>query len=146
MQAPGILLKTDKYGAPFLVVGNEDDPTAIFLGDDHQFQSFKRGSNEHWSGLAIEHVEIEVDIRSAVDLAEFSKCAGMMIRRNDQLTMAVIDEGPFKRTTEIAIQAGLPMATSGEAIGFLEWRAVIALGEERVPVWQMSLKVSDKKE
>jgi hypothetical protein len=38
------------------------------------------------------------------------------------------------------------MASSGEVLGFVEWRAVIAFGEERVPVWQFSLKASDKKE
>jgi hypothetical protein len=139
VQTPGILLPTDKYGAPFLVIGDKGDPMAIFLGDDHKFQSFRRGKNEHWGGLAIEGIEIELQMGSAVDLVGPLKRPGMIIRKDDQLTFAAIAEGPFGRTTEIPFQSGLPKATHGREVGFLEWRAVIAVGKDRYTVWSSSL-------
>ena len=64
VRPPGVLLKTDDYGAPFLVVGDATDPDVIMLGGEYKFQSFKRSGGANYYGLAIEDVIFEIDIES----------------------------------------------------------------------------------
>jgi hypothetical protein len=139
VRSPGILLQVGQYGASFLVVGPAGEETAIFLDERHRFQSFRPSGAENWQGLAIEDVEFELDTAHAIDLGEARRSVGMMIRRDETLSIAVVPEGPFSRgAIEVRIQSGLPMASEGTFIGFLKWRAFVRADDEQRTVWENS--------
>jgi hypothetical protein len=144
VRAPAVLLQTAKYGAPFLVVGDGDEAAVIFLGEEHQFQSFAKSAAANWNGLAVENVEFEIDSASAVDLSVLGRTPGMLIRRAGLLTIAAIADGAFRRTIEIPIQSNLPEGSEGLATGFTKWRAFVTVGKDQRLVWEYSLPVGNE--
>jgi hypothetical protein len=143
IKPPGILLPSDKYGATFLVFGEENDPTAVFLDGQYQFQSFKRGTNDHWAGIAIEDVQIELNFASIVDRMQDAKRPGMMIRKETQLAMRVIGERAFRDSIELPVVVDLPEATHSQEGAFRDWRVVITSGDRRMPIWRCCLENSE---
>lgn len=140
VESPGVLLKTGRYGASFLVVGPPGGETAIFLDGDYRFQSFPLSKTENWSGLAVEGVQFELSIEDAYDLVEFRLAPGVMIRRETSLCIAVAPEGRFVRgLIEAPIQVDLPKGSDHSSLAFPSWRAFVKVEDERRVVWDCSI-------
>lgn len=141
VRAPGILLRVGKYGAPFLVIGDEDDLHAVFLEGQYKFRSFKLAKAENWSGLAIEDVEFELDLDSALDVSGYGRAPGSILRSGSSLSFAAIADDAFGRTTEIPILTSLSEASPEERTVFCKWRALVIVGQERRVVWECEIPV-----
>lgn len=138
---PGILLQVGKYGAPFLVAGNKSDPVAVFLDGKYKFRSFKQLASENWDGLAIENVEFELDLESAIDLSGYNRIPGTIIRHGEQLSIAAIGDDAFGRMIEIPLVEGLPSGAPEQRVAFFSWRAFVTVGEEWRTVWDCKIPV-----
>lgn len=139
VQAPGILLPIDKYGAPFLVVGEANNPDVIFLDKQFKFVSFKRSEGSNYQGLAIENLKFEVAIETALDLAGYWRAPGMAIRKGKFLSILALSDDRLRRTMEIQVATDLPEGTEGQSVAFTKWRAFVLIGERRRVVWENSL-------
>ena len=140
-QSPSIVRQTGKYGASFLVAGADEQTMVIFLDGQYQFRAFRRSEASNWEGLEIESVELELDVEEAADLSSIGRAPGMMVRRDDVLTIVAVSDGPFRRAIDVPVLSKLDGST-GAAVGFPKWRAIVRVGDERRVVWECTVPVS----
>ncbi len=74
-----LLLPRSRYEQAALIAPNGDKLFMIFLGPQHQFQTFECSGNTHWKGLLIPGIEIEMDASSVFDPKSEDAPLGVMI-------------------------------------------------------------------
>ena len=131
----GILLPLDRYDGHFIVAGSGSDVFACFLGEEHRFEGFLAASAEDWKGLAVEGLEIQVDLDSATSLDGSYPRPGSVVRRGSELQLVVtVRNNGFRDTRRVLLADGLPAASDDEQVAFGRWKAIVREGEDAVCV------------
>jgi len=115
-------------------------PAALFLSENHRFQWFASAHNEHWHGLLVAGVRIEVDETSIFDPARLHAKLGTVVRQGTQL---VAQAKPASNRSvngfePVVLEDGLA-ATTDEAAGFHRWRIVIGSGRDKRVLHEVSI-------
>lgn len=133
VKAPAVLLPTSKYGEAFIVVGAGDTAHVCFLGQKHRFQAFPQAAAENWNGLAVESIEIELELGSAS--SDIGAVPGAMIRTGKELQLAVsVRSHGFPDGHRVTVQSDLPAGGNGCDVVFTQWRAVVREGDTVIEI------------
>lgn len=114
-------------------------PAAIFLGQSHQFQWFESTGNEHWCGLLIPSVRIEVDVTSVFDPSHLHPRLGTVVRKGTQLVAQARASSIQSLSESIVLEDNLSPA-SADGAGFLRWQVVLGSGREKRVLHDISIK------
>lgn len=127
---PGsLVLPRTKYEALSLICEGDGEPTAVFLGGAHSFQSFPSGGADNWKGVIIPDVRIEIDETSLYDPDQNGHALGVIVRQETKLVIRTKAENSFGRSTPVVIQSGLPDSKGSAA--FTRWQIVVGHGDEK---------------
>ena len=133
VKGPAILLPTSKHGEPFIVVGTGDAARVCFLGENYRFQAFPQAEGGNWNGIAVEGIEIELELDSAG--SDLGTMPGAMIRTGTELQLAVsIRSHGFPESRRVTVQSDLPAGGNGCDVVFTRWRAVIKDGDKVIEI------------
>ena len=132
------------------MAGAGEEVYACFIGDDptHRFEAFRLSLASNWKGLAVEAVEIEVDLASAQSLDGNYLTAGSVVRNGTDLHLIarVKEGGGFRELRRIPIARNFPSADDGEGVAFLRWRAVIRDNDTIIPIADVAVEAATKPE
>lgn len=140
---PLALLKPrSKYEQLILVGGTASEPVAIFIGNEHRFDSFECGTADGWKGLLIPDVQLAVDEATVFDPDE-GVPNGALVREGDRLMMAVQGQHShgFRHQMQVTVVSALPAAREGCRAAFKRWHAFIGEGDEKRILAEIDLTV-----
>jgi len=103
---------------------------AFFLGDRERFKWFESSGNNHWHGLIIPNVRIEVDEASIFDPGRTEAKPGTVIRHGTQLIAKAKSLTASRDLDPIILEDGLT-ETSQEHAGFFRWQVVVGFDSNR---------------
>ncbi len=129
-----LVLPRTKHEEPILVGGTGQKRVAVFIGEKHSFHSFGYdvGGNDHWSGLIIKGVAIEVDESTVFDPNLGGSPLGALVRQDTRLFVRAITDGHFDRGhTVTSLIEGLETVQARHPAAFLRWQIVIGKGIEK---------------
>jgi hypothetical protein len=103
-----------------------------FLTGDHVGSGFEKTKARNWSGLAVEGIRFEVDLRSKFRPAYIEQPLGAIILGSQGLEVIISFTGGrgFAEATRVALTEGSPGTAEDLEVGFTRWRAVIGQGVE----------------
>lgn len=129
---PAAVIPVEDYGEPFVVVGKGADATACFIGENHTFETMPAVDNQNWKGLAIEGLQVEVDMNSAYSLEAKHPMIGSIVRSGTKLLLVAKarDGHGFQEVRRFPVQDDLPEGADGVSIAFRRWRLVLRDGEQ----------------
>lgn len=125
-----LILPTNKYEETILVGWHKEAVTAVFLSGQHKSQFFECEGNEHWGGLIIPNVQIEVDERSC-----FGTCAAdvtpLTVTRTDtRLVLNARNDRNFGRLLQVDLFNDLMPTGEPQAV-FTNWQVVLGGGQNK---------------
>ena len=126
------------YGRPFLVTGG-GTKHAVFLGDEHSFETFEVDGGCRWSGLLFPSIEIEVDPQSAYDVAKDGYLRGAILICKDVAAIVALKKSAMWRDTLPISLDGRKIPENSQAAGFRSWRIVTTVGQERRTVFSIDV-------
>lgn len=130
-----LLLPLTQYGEPFLVTGGEI-PHAVMLEGSHAGHFMPLEEGEHYDGLCVHGVEIEVDIESAYEaFAMHRRKLSFIASGGNQGIVGLPGQNSTGRIGPVISWAGAPIDMHAPAVGFTSWDAVIRLGDARHVVY-----------
>lgn len=138
-----LILPRNRHEATAIVGLLDETPTAVFLGDRHQFHSFPTAGSQNWSGLIIPNVRIEVDESTAFDPAYGNSSLGAMVRAATQLSIYARTERSFGWHAAVPVVSNLPAAYGG-GVGFTKWQVVLGAGPEKRILLKIDVQTSDQ--
>ncbi|QAY78145.1 hypothetical protein [Sphingosinicella sp. BN140058] len=127
-----------------LVTGGEM-PHVCFLEGTYVGEGFEQAKAGRWEGLALEHIEIEVDQTAQFRPALIRQPLGSIIRTGSSLEViiSIKDGHGFDTAARIPIE-GTAAEERELEVGFTKWRAVInEAAERRVIFTYTSEKTAD---
>lgn len=115
-----------------LMARSPNGPAAYFLSERERFKWFESDGNEHWHGLIVPNVRIEIDESSVFDPNRDGYKLGTVIRSGTQLlAQARRNSFPsFNGLGPIILEDDL-LPTSNEVAGFYRWQVVLWRSEEK---------------
>jgi hypothetical protein len=142
-QATPLTLVLPRYAhEETILIGHcSSGPAAFFLRERHQFQWFESAGNEHWHGLLIPDIRIEVDETSVFNPNHLQPKLGTVVREGTQLVAKAKASSNrfFNGLESVVLEDGLP-PTSDEAAGFLRWQIVLGSGREKRVLHEVSVE------
>lgn len=127
-----LVLPRHEHEETILIALCQSGPAAFFLSERERFKWFESLGNNHWHGLIIPNVRIEVDETSVFDPSRIEARAGTVIRRGTQLVAQAKGLRAFSGVDPIILEDGLAETSSGSA-GFSRWQVVHGTGrKERI--------------
>lgn len=131
-RGPAMFFPFGRNGEVFAVTGAAPS-MAVFLDGTYAHEAFPCDAAGNWNGIAIEGVEIEVDLNSIYDINIHGLILGSVIRAADAISIVarVRSADSFKETRALPIIDSLPLATERLQAGFKYWQAVIRNSGER---------------
>lgn len=128
-----LLLPRTKHEQSFLISQSEGHHVAVFLGDEHRFESFRCDKAENWKGLIIPSVTVEVDECSIFDADNGRLPKGTLLREKERLSLAALgrDSHGFKDEVLVPLVEGLQANREHCRAGFWKWRIVLGEGREK---------------
>jgi hypothetical protein len=128
---PGsFILPRTKYEEMALIGKFEDAPAAILLSGQRRFQYLLSSGNNHWKGLIIPNVGIEVDEAAIFDADAEHGPFGALIRTDTRLVIRAKCEQSSALSTLLTISTGLPRNDECSA-GFVKWHIILGSGEQK---------------
>lgn len=110
-----------------LIAGTAEAPIAIILEGEFAHQHFKASGSEHWDGLIIPNLRVEVDDTSAFDARAIRNPVGSVVRTASELALLVQNKPPMG-LGRICLETGL--ADMGQhSVGFYRWQLVRGEGQ-----------------
>ncbi len=134
-----VLMPTNKWGFPFLLVPSGETVLAVSLGGEQKFACFDAKGNTAYRGLLITGVELVLDPDSAFDFSRLDGRPGVLVRDGAFLAMNLFPEGMMRIAQLVPLFAGLPAGSSGLQIGFNHWQVTIGQGVDRQVLFDMDL-------
>lgn len=125
-----LMLPRTRYEATFLIGQVESQPTAVFLGGNHNFLAFECSKSTNWRGLLVPNIRIEVDETSLFDPQSMAVALGTVVRMDTRLAVSAKFEHHFSTLSTVALETDLPPLRDLGA-GFSRWRIVIGEGPEK---------------
>ena len=123
-----LLLPRDKHDEVILIGRTDDGPVAFFLSGSNQFSAFGSSDNDHWNGLLIPEVHIEVDETDTFNSQHELPPFGSVVRAGTELVAyAKSSSYTSRKKVLVVLEDNLP-AASQESVGFLTWQIVIGEG------------------
>ena len=132
-----LILPTNKYEETILVGQSKEAVLAVFLSGQHKSQFFESEGNEHWGGIIIPNVQIEIDERSIVDAYNADASPLSVIRVDTRLVLTAMRERSFGRLAQVSLYEGLVSAGKSQAV-FTNWRVVLGEGQYKRTMWSMT--------
>jgi len=128
-----LVLPRSRYEQPMIVVGTPENPTAVFLGMEHQFDAMPCNNNTSWHGLVIPNVKIEVDLASMFDPDQEARTPGCLVRDVSGLAICAVSSDRYSLSglELVPIPAQVPDSDSRMTVGFRRWAIVLGEGESR---------------
>lgn len=125
-----LVLPRHEHEETILIAQCQSGPAAFFLSEGQRFKWFESSSNNHWHGLIIPNVRIEVDETSVFDPSRTEARPGTVIRHGTQLVVKAKSLKAFGGLDPIILEDALE-ETSSESAGFSRWRVVIGTAEQK---------------
>jgi hypothetical protein len=125
-----LVLPRHEHEETILIARCSSGPAAFFLSERERFKWFESSGNNHWHGLLIPNIRIEVDETSVFDPSRIEAKPGTVIRHGTQLVVKAKGARAFSILESLVLEDGLP-ETSQEHAGFLRWQVVIGVGIEK---------------
>ncbi|WP_447896447.1 hypothetical protein [Stenotrophomonas acidaminiphila] len=131
-----LVLPRHEHEETILIAQCQSGPAAFFLSEGQRFKWFESSSNNHWHGLIIPNVRIEVDETSVFDPSRTEARPGTVIRHGTQLVVKAKSLKAFGGLDPIILEDGLA-STTEENAGFFRWRVTLADKYERRVLFQV---------
>ena len=134
-----LILPRHEHEETILIAQCQSGPAAFFLSERERFKWFESSGNNHWHGLIIPNVRIEVDESSIFDPSRTEAKPGTAIRTGTQL-IAQARAGsfrPFNGLDPIILEDGLA-PTSEQSAGFFRWRVISGFERDKRVLLQVS--------
>lgn len=125
-----LVLPRHEHEETILIAQCQGGPAAFFLSEGQRFKWFESSGNNHWHGLIVPNVRIEVDETTVFDPSRIEARAGTAIRRGPQLVAQAKGPRAFSGLDPIILEDALE-ETSGESAGFSRWQIVIGTAEQK---------------
>lgn len=130
-----ILIPISKYGETFLVTSGED-ARAIMLTGTHAGHYMQRSQGQHYEGMHISGIQIEVDIRTAFAVTYAQRPVLSFLRSAaGEAIVAMPETGSYGRGPAV-MWAGDPISAEDEAVGFTSWNACVTVGEDKRVIYE----------
>lgn len=129
-----VVLPIEPRDEAFLITGG-GNPTAVFLSGSYLGHAMPIATNDSWSGMIYEGIEIEVDLTSSFESRHKSPRLGSIIRTEGGIEIAAI-----LKTRGFNEDARLPLDSDREPKveleqGFARWRAIWRVNGEVTEVF-----------
>lgn len=136
-----LVLPRNMYEETILIGQCTNGPAALFLSGSDQFRWFESAGNEHWHGLLIPNVNIEIDEASIFDPSQLRAKSGTVVRTGTQLVAQAKANSihSFSGLEPVVLEDDLPPALE-EAAGFLRWQITLGLGRKRRVLHEISIE------
>lgn len=105
------------------------NPAIFFLDDRNKFRWFECADNEHWSGIQIPNVQIEVDETSVFDPEHKWPKPGCVVRHTTQL-VAIPDLSFHSRVVEAVVLVE-DLTPSSKKAAFTRWQISLGQGSSK---------------
>jgi hypothetical protein len=126
-----LILPRTQYEQPILIGSVDGKPTAVFIGDQHEYGSFPCENNTSWKGLLITGIAVEVDESTAFNPEVHSAPRGALVRQDSTLAIASTGERFMGQMLSVILVEDLIPTSRGTTAGFLRWQIVIGQGNEK---------------
>ena len=133
-----LVLPRHEHEETILIAQCQSGPAAFFLSERERFKWFESSGNNHWHGLIIPNVRIEVDETSVFDPSRTEARPGTVIRHGTQLVAKAKGLRAFSGVDSIILKDGLA-ETSSESAGFSRWQVVLGVGPEKRMLCALSI-------
>lgn len=137
-ESGGTSLPRHEHEETILIALCQSGPAAFFLSERERFKWFESLGNNHWHGLIIPNVRIEVDETSVFEPSRIEARAGTVIRWGAQLVAQAKSLRAFSGVDPIILEDGLAETSSGSA-GFSRWQVVLGVGPEKRMLCALSI-------
>lgn len=129
---PGILMPIDKYQLKILVPA-DGEGDAIMLTDSHAGQLVPIAKGEHFDGMFISGVEIEVDTTTAFSSTSVQRPTLSAIVHPDGVAFSTVpDHRNFMGRHSLTPWTGKVPTQSASHLAFTSWNAFIMRGDEKI--------------
>lgn len=127
-----LILPRHAHEETILIAQSPKGPAAFFLSERERFKWFESEGNEHWHGLIIPNVRIEIDESSVFDPSRIESKLGTVIRSGTQLVAQAKANSfhSFNGLEPIILEDDL-LPTSKEVAGFYRWQVVLWSNEKK---------------
>ena len=127
-----MILPRHAHEETILIAQSSKGAAALFLNEQERFKWFESEGNEHWHGLIIPNVRIEIDESSVFDPNRNGPKLGTVIRSGTQLFAQARANSfhSFNGLEPITLEDDL-LPTSKEVAGFYRWQVVLGPREEK---------------
>jgi hypothetical protein len=143
-QPLALMLPRTQHEEAILVGHAGQRRVAMFLGSSHRFQCFEYDTNEHWAGLIIKGVAIEVDETAVFDPNYGGSPLGSLVRQDTRLCICASEERSIGRGhATISLMDNLERAPERHRAGFLRWQIVIGRGIEKRVLQVIDVRLKD---
>jgi hypothetical protein len=105
-------------------------PAVFFLDDRNKFKWFECADNEHWSGIQVPNVQIEVDETSVFDPEHTWPKPGCVVRHRTQL-IAIPDLSFHSSRGMESVVLVEDLTPSSKKAGFTRWQVLIGQGSSK---------------
>lgn len=136
-----LILPRTSYEDAALIGSWEGAAAAVFLSGQFAFHVFENTPRDHWCGLVVPDVRVEVDEATLFDPERNDVPLGTIIRTDTRLVVQAKRQNTFSRGTPVTLHDGLPSANELKA-GFSGWQVVIGTGLAKRILWQTPAKAS----
>ncbi len=135
-----LVLPTNKHEVAMLVGQRNEVSVAVVLSGEHTSLSFESEGNEHWSGLIIPNVRIEIDETSFVDTYSSDKPPLSVVRTATKLVIATKSKNSFERPSKmVTLHDNLMSAGKEFQAAFTKWQVVLGDGETKRVLWRLDM-------
>jgi hypothetical protein len=145
VKSEGLILKSSKYSSTNILVLGSETLTAIFLGDEFQYESMPCAQAENWSGVFIGDIELRVDPSSIHDLEGYFPPLGMLTFGKDGMAVVakVGENRAFSRTKRVPFGPLGGATVSPIEIGISRWEIGRTVDQRWVPLWKVEARSSE---
>lgn len=133
-----LVLPRNSYEETILIAQGPSGPAAFFLSERAQFNWFESTGNEHWHGLIIPDIRIEIDERSIFDPHRVQPKLGTVVRRENQLIVQAKAKAFSSFPEPIVLENDLPPASTAGA-GFFRWQVVLGAAQDKRVLYEVSV-------
>jgi hypothetical protein len=128
-----------------LLIGSGDDPMVCFLAGRWKGESFRQRLAENWEGMAVEDLQLRVDINSAMAPNERGKHPLTAVRSRTGAGLFVRHkEDHFTQTIVCEVATDLGPGSDDTRIGFTRWKLVVVEGDDEIEIFAYDLDAEDE--